>query len=80
MSEDGRTPGPGKGYSVVQVVTPSKEVGSASRTVKLPTQDWTSRVPDGGWGWLVVGGSFIIAVSDDHRPCFQEKLRDCCCW
>lgn len=62
MSEDGRTPGPGKGYSVVQVVTPSKEVGSASRTVKLPTQDWTSRVPDGGWGWLVVGGSFILAM------------------
>ncbi|XP_045126659.1 monocarboxylate transporter 2-like isoform X2 [Portunus trituberculatus] len=62
MSQSGRTTGSGKGYSVVQVITPSEKAGSASRTAKSPTQDWTSRVPDGGWGWLVVGGSFIVAM------------------
>ena len=64
MPETKHTPASEK---VAQVVTPSEEAGLASRTAKSPTQDWTSQVPDGGWGWLVVGGSFILAVSGDHR-------------
>lgn len=28
--------------------------------------EWVTRVPDGGWGWLVVAGSFITTVSLLH--------------
>lgn len=34
------------------------------KTAQCSAEEWVSRVPDGGWGWLVVGGSFITTVSD----------------
>lgn len=50
-------------YSPVRVATPSEETGeTASKDAKCPTKNCTSRVPDGGWGWLVAGGSFIITM------------------
>lgn len=34
-----------------------------AKTPQCSPEEWVSRVPDGGWGWLVVGGSFVITVS-----------------
>lgn len=32
------------------------------KTAQCSAEEWVSRVPDGGWGWLVVGGSFITTM------------------
>ena len=60
-------PGPRTASSPVLVV----KAATDCETGKCPARDVASRVPDGGWGWLVVGGSFIIMVSDGHRCCLQ---------
>lgn len=34
-----------------------------AQTAQCSAEEWVSMVPDGGWGWLVAGGSFITTVS-----------------
>lgn len=55
MPESGRASGTG---------TQSPEATEDAKTAQCSAEEWVSRVPDGGWGWLVAGGSFITTVSD----------------